>query len=179
VPQSIGSKRLANLRLRQLDKQLDSLRRLAAVRRPDGGWIRTIRTALGMPLTYVAGRLGHIRQAVQQLEQREAEDRITLGALRGVADALDCDLVYALVPRRPLAQMLEREAYAMADREIRSVAHSMRLEQQNVPENEIKAQIKDRAAEILAAWPGRFWSRPTSPPRSHGSADDGDAIAVT
>lgn len=37
--------------------------------------------------------------ANSQLERSEAGDRITLKSLRAVANALDCDLVYALLPR--------------------------------------------------------------------------------
>lgn len=160
MPQPAGNRKLARLRLRQLDKRVDAIRRCGAVLdRPSDGWIRTIRTTLGMPLAYLAARLGQIRQAPQQFEQREVDDRITLGALRRIGDALDCDLVYALVPRRPLSQILEQEAHAIAEREIRSVSHSMRLEQQGVSDFEIRAQIKDRAAEILAAWPKGFWEK--------------------
>jgi predicted DNA-binding mobile mystery protein A len=113
-----------------------------------------------MPLSYLGARLGLERQGVKELERREADDRITLRALRQTADALDCDLVYALVPRQPLSQMLERQAYALASREIQPVAHSMRLEQQGVSETETDRQIRDRAAEILQAWPKAFWETP-------------------
>jgi predicted DNA-binding mobile mystery protein A len=110
-----------------------------------------------MPLSHLGARLDLERQGVKELERREAEDRITLRALRHAADALDCDLVYALIPRRSLAQMLKREAHAIATREIQPVAHSMRLENQAVPAQEIDRQIRDRAAEILRAWPKGFW----------------------
>ena len=50
-----------------------------------------------------AGELGRMmgvsRQLPLQFEKAEADDSITLRSLRTVADALDCDLVYALVPR--------------------------------------------------------------------------------
>lgn len=157
MPQHLATKRLANLQLRQIDRRVDALRQLSATPRPPGGWIRAIRSALGMPITYLAGQLGQTRQATQALEQREVEDRITLSALRRAAGALDCDLVYALVPRRPLAEVLAQHARETAEREIRSVAHSMRLEAQGVAEAETEAQINDRTAEILASWPKGFW----------------------
>jgi predicted DNA-binding mobile mystery protein A len=157
MPQNSRNKRLANLQLRQIDRRAGSLRQFAATQRPPGGWLHAIRTALGMPMSYLAAQLGQSRQATQTLEQREVEDRITLGALRRAAEALHCDLVYALIPRQPLAEMLAQHARETAEREIRPVAHSMRLEAQGVAESETEAQIKDRTAEILASWPKGFW----------------------
>ena len=44
-------------------------------------------------------RLGIASSSVTRLEQREREGAITLAALRKAAAALDCELVYAVVPR--------------------------------------------------------------------------------
>ncbi len=46
------------------------------------------------------------RSLVVQQEKAESEDRITLKSLRAFADALDCDLVYAFVPRAASLQEL-------------------------------------------------------------------------
>lgn len=58
-----------------------------------------MREALGITLTELAQRLKITPPAVRSFEQAEAEDRITLGSLRRSAQAMGCDLVYALVPR--------------------------------------------------------------------------------
>ena len=88
-----------NLRLKQLDRALEPYRAAREVPRPSKGWIRTIRQALGISSGELARRLGTSRQLPLQLEKGEAEDRVTLKSLRAAANALDCDLVYALVPR--------------------------------------------------------------------------------
>ena len=88
-----------NLRLRQLDRTLASFRAAVAVPRPQKGWIRVIREAMGVSAGEVGRILGTSRQLPLQFEKAEADDSITLKSLRKVADALDCDLVYALVPR--------------------------------------------------------------------------------
>ena len=64
--------------------------------RPPNGWIRALRQSLGVSSGDLARRMGTSRQLPLQLEKGEAEDRITLRSLRAVAEALDCDLVYAL-----------------------------------------------------------------------------------
>lgn len=75
-------------------------RRIGEVGRPASGWIRAVRDALGLTLSDVARRLKVTPPAVRSFEQAEAEDRITLGSLRRTADAMNCDLIYALVPRQ-------------------------------------------------------------------------------
>jgi transcriptional regulator with XRE-family HTH domain len=53
---------------------------------------------MGLTLAELAKRLKITPPAVRSFEMAEAEDRITLGSLRRVAAAMDCELVYALVP---------------------------------------------------------------------------------
>jgi transcriptional regulator with XRE-family HTH domain len=62
----------------------------------------------------LAERLGITSSGARKLEQAEAVDAITLGTLRRVAEALDCELQYALVPRRPLREMRWQQALHLA-----------------------------------------------------------------
>jgi predicted DNA-binding mobile mystery protein A len=122
-----------NLRLRQLDRSLKPYRAARLSPRPRHGWIRALRQALGVSSGDLARRMGTSRQLPLQLEKGEAEDRITLRSLRAVADALDCDLVYALVPRAASLQgSIEERARAEAKLRVLEVEHSMALEDQAV-----------------------------------------------
>ena len=77
--------------------------------------------------------MGTSRQLSLQQEKAEAEDRITLKSLRALADALDCDLVYALVPRAgSLDDLMRDRARAQAKKNVLGVEHSMALEDQAV-----------------------------------------------
>ncbi len=119
------------LRLKQLDRVLKSFRAARKVPRPPKGWIRSIRQALGVSSGELARRLGTSRQLPLQLEKGEAEDRITLKSLRAAANALDCDLVYALVPRgSSIQELIENRARAEARTRVHRVEHSMALESQ-------------------------------------------------
>ncbi len=61
----------------------------------------------------------------------EADDSITLKSLRKLAGALDCDLVYALVPREGTMQgALKRRARAEATRRVLAVDIPSALEDQ-------------------------------------------------
>lgn len=125
---------------------------------PRQGWIRTLREALGMSQADVAKRLGVIRQAVAQLEGRERDESATLGALRQAAEALDADLVYAIVPRRPPSEVLEERAQRIAHRMVTSVGHSMRLEDQET-DADLDERIAATARKLLES-PGRLWKLP-------------------
>jgi predicted DNA-binding mobile mystery protein A len=122
-----------NLRLKQLDRALEPYRAAREVPRPSKGWIRTIRQALGISSGELARRLGTSRQLPLQLEKGEAEDRITLKSLRAAANALDCDLVCALVPRAgSMQELIENRARTEAKSRVLGVEHSMALENQAV-----------------------------------------------
>ena len=142
-----------NLRLKQLNRALEPYRAARMVPRPSKGWIRTIRQALGVSSGELARRLGTSRQLPLQLEKGEAEDRITLKSLRTAANALDCDLVYAFVPRADSMQdLIENRARAEAKNRVLGVEHSMALENQAVGrideaiEAETRRLIRKRAS---------------------------------
>lgn len=127
------NRQFRQLRLSQLDRNLNDMRKVPP--RPTDGWIASAREALGLTLGQIAAKLRASRQAVQQFEQAEADDRITLGALRRVAEAMGCDLVYAIVPKSgSFTELAERPAREGAVRDVQRVVHTMALENQK-PEN--------------------------------------------
>jgi predicted DNA-binding mobile mystery protein A len=83
----------------KLAKLADRSLPVGQIERPTAGWLRTLREALELTLAEMAKRLGITPPAVRSFEQAEAEDRITLASLRRTADAMGCELIYALVPR--------------------------------------------------------------------------------
>jgi predicted DNA-binding mobile mystery protein A len=122
-----------NLRLKQLDRTLKPFRAAAKNPRPQKGWLRAIREAAGISASEVARTLKTSRQLPVQLEKAEAEYRITLKSLRAAADALGCELVYALVPKaNTLHDLVEERARALAKKHVLGVEHSMALEDQAV-----------------------------------------------
>ena len=123
-----------------LDKRLMSLRPIDRFAVPPKGWVRAIRDALGMSGAQLAARLGVKAPSVVALEQSETADTIRLETLRKAALALDCQLVYALVPNKPLADMVAERAQAKALGVIGGVSHSMAIENQNF----ISETLRDR-----------------------------------
>ena len=130
-------------------------RRANPTPRPPKGWVRAIRDALGMSSRELAERLGVTQQAVSQLEAAERDGAVTIDRLEGVAQALGCRLEYALVPERPLGQMVHERAQRKAREILEPVGHSMALEGQDV---EMDDEV-ERLAEDLADKRG-LWSPP-------------------
>jgi len=134
------------LRLSQLDRSLSSARNLPP--RPSSGWIAAVREALGLSLADIGQFVRVPRQNVQKFERAEANDRITLATLRRVAEAMGCELVYALVPKSgSFAELAEQPTREQAARDVKSVLHTMALEDQK-PENANKL-IEDEAKRRL------------------------------
>ena len=134
------------LRRSQLDRSLDRVRSLPP--RPSAGWIASVREALGLSQRQVGKKMRASGQAIQQFEQAEAEDRITLRALRRVAGAMGCELVYALAPKSgSFEELAEHPTREHAARDVKSVMHTMALEDQE-PENATQL-IEDEAQRRL------------------------------
>jgi predicted DNA-binding mobile mystery protein A len=136
------------LRLQQLDRGLHSLESANIAPRPTGGWLASVREALGLTLEQVAQRLGTGRPNVLRFERYEASERITLRNLRRVAEAMDCQLVYALTPKSgSFVELSEKPVRDRALRDVESVVHTMALEDQE-PEN-AKQLIENEALRRL------------------------------
>jgi predicted DNA-binding mobile mystery protein A len=154
---SEAKKRIRELARKQLDRRLDDIRSLAPqLRAPEDGWVCMLRTGLAMSQDDLARRMGISRQAVSQLEQREVDGAVTLKALKEAAQAMDSEVVYALVPRRGIAATLEARAQRLASRMTDSVRHTMRLEDQET-ESDLDERTRALAKELLAS-PGQLWS---------------------
>lgn len=135
-----------HLRVSQLDRGLVEARKLPP--RPSGGWLASVREALGLSLAEIGRRLRLPRQNIQKFERGEAADRVTLGTLRRVADAMGCELVYVLLPKSgSFAELAERAARESATRDVQRVVHTMALEDQK-PENATQL-IEDEATRRL------------------------------
>jgi predicted DNA-binding mobile mystery protein A len=139
---------------RSLDRTLSPFRNLPH-RRPAKGWIRAIRDAFGMTAEQLGERMGVSQPTVQGLETSEAEDAIQLKTLRRAAEALGCELVYALVPKAPLEATYNAAAQALARRELARIDHSMTLEDQAV------ADTDDRIRRFIETEldPREVWAR--------------------
>jgi predicted DNA-binding mobile mystery protein A len=147
---------LRTLPIRQLDTALAPWRSLVGSR-PKGGWLRAIRQALGMTTRQLAKSVGVSQAAVSETERTEARGDITLATLQRYATALDCDVIYALVPRRPLKEMLEERADQVARDQVTRVRHTMALENQSPGNELLEREIADLRQRLLEGKLSRLW----------------------
>lgn len=154
---SLQSDRSALAR-KHLERRLSALRVIDATR-PPKGWVRAMRDALGMSAVQLAKRLGVVQSRITALEQAEANDAITLKSLRQAAEALDCTLVYALVPKKPMDDLLRDRAALVADEQLARTHHSMRLEDQALDPRDLSAARTALISQLVHD-PRRLWERP-------------------
>jgi predicted DNA-binding mobile mystery protein A len=154
---------------RSLDERLASA---TSTPLPSSGWIRAIRTALGMTQQELADRMGIAAQSEFRLEGNERNGTIRLESLRRAADGLDCDLVYLFIPRAgSLEQAVRAQAAKVLDRQRDAVDRSMSLEDQRAP---LSAGAREELIDLLAAeYP--IWQAPSDQQVRRASAGaDGD-----
>lgn len=140
------SKRTAR---RKMDRKLTALSSLTDLEAPAKGWLRAIRESLGLSAVQLSRRLGVARQSAEDIEKSEAAGSIRLDTLRKTAAALDCTLVYAIVPNRPLEGMVERRAREKALAALSRVDQTMLLEDQRVTGADREQLIADYIAEHI------------------------------
>ena len=113
-----------------LDSRLAPLQPSQKYTPPRAGWVRAIRNALGMTASDLGQRLGVSHAAVFELERTERAGTARLDTLRRAAEALDCSLVYAFLPRHGLEATVRSQAERIASTELPDVQHTMALEGQ-------------------------------------------------
>lgn len=137
-------------------------------------WLREVRRALGIPVAEVAGALKKNRSAVAKIERREEEKTISLLALEQAAEALGCELVYSIVPRKgTLVELAEVRGWK---RRLGNSSDGERTPGRTETEQEAKRKAtgKIREEEELLAWrtletvEGKLRNRQGPPPSPDG-----------
>jgi len=141
----------------RLDARFQKMRPVSQYAAPVRGWIRAIRSGLGMSSAQLARRLGIKQPSVIALEQSEVKGSIELATLRRVAEALGCTVVYSLVPNKPLETMVRDRARTVARVRRAAVEHSMLLEDQAVSTEDSEARLDEFLRETN---PSRLWDEP-------------------
>jgi predicted DNA-binding mobile mystery protein A len=135
---------------RRIDERTEAVRtNRDAFTVPHGGWISAIRESIGMSRSDLARRMGVAHSTISRLEAGERNGTVQLDTLRRVAAELECELVYALVPRRPLDDVVLDQARKRAAADLVVVEHSMLLESQLPAESTRRRMLDDDAGELI------------------------------
>lgn len=147
-----------SLQIQQLNNKMLAFASLQKVAPPPTGWIKAVRTAIGMSLLQLGNRLSVTKQSVQDMESREKDGSITIKALRETARALDMQLIYGFVPNDgSLEALIDRKAKELATQIVLRTSNTMKLEDQENSNERIKKAIQERAIAIKNEMPKTLW----------------------
>lgn len=141
---------------KNLEKRLAPLRNLQLAP-PPRGWTHALRKALGMTSAQLGKRIGVSQPRAFVLEKAETEGTITLRTLREAAEAMECTLVYALVPRKPLDAVFRDRVALQVDRELSRLNQTMSLENQALSRDALAAERERKIAELTSGSPRGLW----------------------
>lgn len=146
----------AALARKNLEKRLAPWRSKDTVM-PSRGWVRAIREALGLTTRQLAKRMGVAPSRIPAIEKAEITGATTLKTLRETAEAMNCTLVYAFVPVKPLDEILRDQAARKADSELSHLNHTMRLENQAMTQSDLNDERQRIIDDLLAGSLPRLW----------------------
>jgi predicted DNA-binding mobile mystery protein A len=141
------------LQLQQLNNKMLRLASLKEEVVPSTGWIKAIRTSIGMSMQQLGNKLNISKQGVLDIERREKDGSISIKSLREVAHVMDMKLVYGFIPLDgTLDALIEKKAKELAKQIVMRTAHTMQLEDQANSNERIEAAIRERTAAIQNLW---------------------------
>jgi predicted DNA-binding mobile mystery protein A len=146
------------LQLQQLNSKMLGFTSLKQVAMPPTGWIKAIRTAIGMSMQQLGNKLNVSKQGVMDIERREKEGSITIKSLREIARVMDMQLVYGFLPNEgSLDALIEKRATELATQIVMRTANTMKLEDQANSNKRIETAIRERTAAIKNEMPKILW----------------------
>jgi predicted DNA-binding mobile mystery protein A len=144
-----------SLQLQQLNNKMSGF---ATLKQVATGWIKAIRTAIGMSMQQLGNKLNVSKQGILDIEKREKDGSITIKSLKEIARALDMQLVYGFVPNDgSLDALIEKRATELATKIVLRTSNTMKLEDQGNTNKRIEKAIKERAEEIKNEMPKILW----------------------
>lgn len=128
---------MKKLLLIQADRFIEPLHALKLITPPKTGWIRYIRKTLGMTALQLAKRLNVTRRRITKIEEDEMQEALTIKTLKNIANAMECQLVYAIVPKTTIMQTIENQVKKIVTEQLTEISHHMNLENQGITDQKI------------------------------------------
>jgi len=143
-----------------IDDKLTPFIQLRDLQMPLDGWLKAVRGALGLTAAQLAKRMKITTSGLQQLEKREVLQSATLASLNKAARAMNCRLVWTIVPEKPndsLEAIVKKRADRVAKKLTRSVDQTMKLESQGSPESVLNRQAANLSTDLVRNGDPRIW----------------------
>ena len=131
---------------------------VAGLKTPPEGWLRTVRSALGMSGAEVAKKMGVTRARITKAEHAELTGGVTLKSMQATAEALGCRFVYAIIPSSGrIEDIITAQARKKAIAIVGTASKHMALENQKLPDDKIAQEVERLTREIAQEMPSDFW----------------------
>ena len=124
---------------------------------PPEGWLCTVRKALNMPVSKLAKRLRVGRATIYQAEKGELTGSVTLKTLNKIAQAMNCRLVYAIVPESDVHSLIKSQAKLMAQTIVHQANVHMALEDQSLSQADVEREIERLTHKIMNEDDSELW----------------------
>jgi len=131
---------------------------VAEISVPPEGWLRTMRSAIGMSGAQLARHLGLSRAQVSQAEKNELAGVITLKTLKRMAEGMGCRVVYAVVPEKTAGDLVAKRARERAKQLINKTNVHMALEQQSLDQEQLSFELERLERELIQEMPSDLWN---------------------
>lgn len=142
-----------------VDKKINKIKGLDSNFEWPTGWLKGIRESLGLSAKKLEARLKLPSGSVIRTEQREIDKTVTLATLESFANAMECKLVYALIPRghQSLEEIVEKRAKKLAKAILADISHSMKIEAQEVDQKISEQEQTKLAMDLVEKLDRRLW----------------------
>lgn len=131
--------------------------KITGLKTPPEGWLRTNRKALKMPAKLIMEKAGFKTSELYRIEKAELDGTLTLNKLKDTANAMGCDLYYAVVPRGGINTLIEERARRHAVKLLNKASVHMQLEDQGTSTEQIALQVDNVAEQLIKEMPDWFW----------------------
>jgi len=132
---------------------------LADTKIPPEGWLASVRKAMGMSGPQLAKRLKLTKAAIYQAERNELEGAISIKQLQKLARSMNSQLVYAIIPDKPVNEIVFDQAKMKAETLVQQASIHMGLEKQSLTEEQIQKEIIRIAKELANEMPSDLWDQ--------------------
>lgn len=134
--------------LNQIDRRVETVRSLKEKAFVREGWIKYMRNALGLTQTKLAKLVNLNSANIVQAEKREIEGNVSIATLKKMAQAMECEFVYAFVPNKKISEIIHDKAYDKAKKSLINADLHMKLENQGV-EGELHEKVERLAKKLI------------------------------
>ena len=143
--------------LQQISSEIEKYNNISNMHVPAKGWIKAIRTAIGMRSNQLASRLKVSQAQISKYEKEENQGAITIKTMKKIAKALQCKFYYGFIPEKSFEDIVHKQAEKVAKAYILKAGHNMMLEKQDLSKEEKKQLLNDFVEDIKENLPRTLW----------------------